>query len=129
MPMNPTDVMTQRPRRLGAPKSPSGRMFWGAHFVVKFVMLGLLAASVWCWAIIIDKTLLFSRSRKSMDQFEEVLLVRPVARGALPDAAPTADQRHGVRLRRGHARVEALVRGLEPRLRGPARSASTRCST
>ena len=33
-------------------------MFWGAHFVVKVVMLGLLAASVWSWAIIIAKALL-----------------------------------------------------------------------
>ena len=47
-------------------------MFWGAHIVVKFVMVGLLAASVWCWAIIIDKTLLFARTRRTMDQFEEV---------------------------------------------------------
>jgi len=46
-------------------------MFWGAHIVVKFVMLGLLFASVWCWAIIIDKTLLFTRSRRAMDRFEE----------------------------------------------------------
>ncbi|MGL4442159.1 MAG: protein TolQ [Alsobacter sp.] len=69
--MNPTDVMTQG---LGsvATEISLWSMFWGAHFVVKFVMLGLLAASVWCWAIIIDKTLLFSRSRKSMDKFEEV---------------------------------------------------------
>ena len=46
-------------------------MFWSAHFVVKVVMLGLLGASVWCWAIIIDKTLLFGRVKRSMDQFEE----------------------------------------------------------
>ncbi|MGL4495446.1 MAG: protein TolQ, partial [Beijerinckiaceae bacterium] len=47
-------------------------LFWQAHFVVKLVMLGLLAASVWCWAIIIDKTLLFARTRKAMDRFEDV---------------------------------------------------------
>src|SRR3954453_749158 len=47
-------------------------MFWGAHLVVKFVKLGLLAASVWCWAIIIDKSLLYSRTNKSMNRFEEV---------------------------------------------------------
>ncbi len=46
-------------------------MFWGAHIVVKFVMVGLLLASVWCWAIIIDKTLLFARIRRAMDRFEE----------------------------------------------------------
>jgi biopolymer transport protein TolQ len=47
-------------------------MFWHAHFVVKFVMLGLVAASVWSWAIIIDKSLFFRRSERAMDRFEEV---------------------------------------------------------
>ena len=47
-------------------------MFWGAHFVVKAVMLGLIAASVWTWAIIIDKALMFRRVSKAMDRFEEV---------------------------------------------------------
>ena len=47
-------------------------MFWAAHLVVKVVMLGLLGASVWCWAIIIDKVLLLRRAQREMDQFEEV---------------------------------------------------------
>jgi len=47
-------------------------LFWSAHFVVKLVMLGLLGASVWCWAIIIDKTLLFRRINTAMDRFEDV---------------------------------------------------------
>ena len=47
-------------------------LFWQAHFVVKLVMLGLLVASVWCWAIIVDKTLLFARTKRAMDRFEEV---------------------------------------------------------
>ena len=29
-------------------------------------MIGLLAASVWCWAIIINKTLLIRRARAAM---------------------------------------------------------------
>jgi biopolymer transport protein TolQ len=47
-------------------------LFWAADFVVKAVMLGLLAASIWCWAIVIDKTILFARSRHQMDRFEKV---------------------------------------------------------
>jgi biopolymer transport protein TolQ len=69
--MNATDVVTSGLSAPGAEIS-IWTMFWGAHFVVKIVMLGLLAASVWCWAIIVDKTLLFSRTRKAMDRFEEV---------------------------------------------------------
>jgi hypothetical protein len=29
-------------------------LFWQAHIVVKIVMIGLLGASVWCWAIILS---------------------------------------------------------------------------
>jgi biopolymer transport protein TolQ len=47
-------------------------MFLSAHIVVKIVMVGLLAASVWCWAIIINKTLLFAKVQRAMDRFEQV---------------------------------------------------------
>jgi biopolymer transport protein TolQ len=47
-------------------------MFWTAHIVVKLVMVGLLAASIWCWAIIVNKAVLFTRTRKAMDRFEQV---------------------------------------------------------
>jgi biopolymer transport protein TolQ len=46
-------------------------LFWQAHIVVKLVMIGLIAASVWSWAIIVDKMLLFRRVRAEMDDFEE----------------------------------------------------------
>ena len=45
-------------------------LFLQAHIVVKAVIIGLILASVWSWAIIVDKTLLFSRTRRSMDRFE-----------------------------------------------------------
>ena len=48
---------------------------WGlilqADFVVKIVMLILLAASVWCWTIIFDKLRRFHRLRGQADTFEE----------------------------------------------------------
>lgn len=47
-------------------------LFWQASWVVKLVMLGLLGASVWTWAIIIDKTLAFNRMRAALNRFEEV---------------------------------------------------------
>jgi len=47
-------------------------LFFEAHIVVKIVILGLLLASVWTWAIIIDKTILFSRIRRQMDRFEKL---------------------------------------------------------
>ena len=46
-------------------------LFLHADIVVKLVMLGLLVASIWVWAIIIDKTILYSRMRKQLDRFEK----------------------------------------------------------
>ncbi len=46
-------------------------LFLSAHIVVKIVMTGLLAASVWGWAVILDKTFTFKRSEKEADEFEK----------------------------------------------------------
>jgi biopolymer transport protein TolQ len=46
-------------------------LFLQAHWVVKTVMLGLLACSVWVWAIAIDKIFLYSRTKRAMDRFEQ----------------------------------------------------------
>jgi biopolymer transport protein TolQ len=67
--MNPADLASGA---LSAPAEVSlWGMFWSAHLVVKVVMVGLLLASVWCWAIIVDKSLLFARMQRAMDRFEE----------------------------------------------------------
>jgi biopolymer transport protein TolQ len=34
-------------------------------------MIGLLVCSVWVWAIAIDKTVLYTRTRRAMDRFEQ----------------------------------------------------------
>ncbi len=46
-------------------------LFWQAHIVVKLVMLGLVAASIWCWAIIVNKNIMFTKTRQAMERFEE----------------------------------------------------------
>jgi biopolymer transport protein TolQ len=48
------------------------QLFSNAHIVVKIVMIGLLAASVWSWAIILEKFFLFAKTRKETDKFEQV---------------------------------------------------------
>ena len=68
--MNPAEIATS-PLAGQAAEITIWTMFWGAHVVVKAVMIGLLAASVWCWAIIVDKTLLIRRTRRAMDRFDE----------------------------------------------------------
>lgn len=47
-------------------------LFLEAHIVVQTVMVGLMIASIWCWAIIVDKAILFARTRRQMNRFETV---------------------------------------------------------
>jgi biopolymer transport protein TolQ len=68
--MNPADVGQAA---LDAPANLSLiSLFLQAHIVVKLVMLGLVVSSIWSWAIIIDKVLLFGRIRRQIDRFEKV---------------------------------------------------------
>ncbi|PBC10809.1 protein TolQ [Mesorhizobium sp. WSM3859] len=47
-------------------------LFIQAGWVVKLVMIGLLCASIWTWAIIIDKLVAYSRMRMALNRFEQV---------------------------------------------------------
>ncbi len=46
-------------------------LFMRADIVVQAVMVGLLLASIWCWAIIFDKLLRLRKLNKSADAFED----------------------------------------------------------
>jgi len=65
--MNPLDVI--KPAATGG--FSFFELFMTAHPVVKFVMLGLLMASIWAWAIIIEKLFAFRRARREADRFEQ----------------------------------------------------------
>lgn len=57
--------------------APSGdhsiwALFWQAGWIVKLVMIGLLVASVWTWAIIVDKLIAYARMRSSLNRFEQI---------------------------------------------------------
>lgn len=47
-------------------------LFMQAGFVVKFVMLGLIGASIWTWAIVADKWISFGKFSRQLDQFEQI---------------------------------------------------------
>ena len=47
-------------------------LFIEASFVVQLVMAGLIGASTWTWAIIVDKTINYIRARHQFDRFEQV---------------------------------------------------------
>jgi biopolymer transport protein TolQ len=67
--MNPTDV-AQSVLPLTSSDLSIFTLFWQAHWIVKLVMIGLLAASIWVWAIVLDKTILYRRTRRAMDSFD-----------------------------------------------------------
>ncbi|MER9015287.1 MAG: protein TolQ [Mesorhizobium sp.] len=47
-------------------------LFMQAGWVVKLVMIGLLGASIWTWAIIVDKLVAYARMRLALNRFEQV---------------------------------------------------------
>jgi biopolymer transport protein TolQ len=68
--MNPADV-AQSALPLSSSDLSIFGLFWSAHYIVKAVMLGLLVCSIWVWAITVDKLLLFARTRRAMNRFEQ----------------------------------------------------------
>lgn len=47
-------------------------LFLQAHIVVQLVMVGLVIASVWSWAIVFEKTFAFRQARREADKFEQL---------------------------------------------------------
>jgi len=48
-------------------------LFLHADWVVKLVMLGLAAASLWSWTVILDKTFRLSKLNREADRFEDAV--------------------------------------------------------
>ena len=46
-------------------------MVWSSDTITKLVMIGLIAASVWSWAIILEKFALLRQVRRQSKKFEE----------------------------------------------------------
>jgi len=69
--MNPAAIPTSAGPALQADLSIVS-LFLDAHIVVQLVLIGLLLASVWSWAIIAEKMLLLARTKRETDSFEEI---------------------------------------------------------
>ena len=85
-------------------------LFLQAGWVVKLVMIGLLGASIWTWAIIFDKLVVLWPHAAGAQPVRADLLVGAIAGRTLPHAGRPQDLRHGRDLRRRHARVEEVLR-------------------
>jgi biopolymer transport protein TolQ len=46
-------------------------LFWQAHWMVKSVTIGLLGCSIWVWGIAVEKFILYGRTSRAMDRFEQ----------------------------------------------------------
>ena len=46
-------------------------LFMQAHWMVKSVTVGLIGCSVWVWAIAVEKFILYGRTSRAMDRFEQ----------------------------------------------------------
>lgn len=69
--MNPSSVTASSVPAIQADLSAL-TLFLEAHIVVQLVMLGLLLASLWSWAIIVEKMILLRRTKRETDDFEHV---------------------------------------------------------
>jgi len=69
--MNPAEVTKSAAPAISSDISVMA-LFLDAHIVVQLVMVGLLLASVWSWAIIAEKMMLLARTRRETNSFEQV---------------------------------------------------------
>jgi biopolymer transport protein TolQ len=67
--MNPAEVV-QQTLPLTSSDLSIFTLFWQAHWIVKAVMLGLVSSSIWVWAIVFTKFIMFARNRREFDAFE-----------------------------------------------------------
>jgi biopolymer transport protein TolQ len=63
--------MSEAPAALGADAFNAVSLFLNADWVGKIVMLGLAAASLWSWTIIITKTIRFASLNQAANRFED----------------------------------------------------------
>ena len=105
-------------------------LFMQADWVVKAVMIALLLASFWSWAIIFEKMLRLRSLKKSAQVVRGHVLVGRLARGSLRPGRRQAGRSDVEHLLGRHARMAPLgVQGpgaRAPRRAPPFASASSR---
>lgn len=99
--MNPNNLTSENLGEAPAAGFSFVELFLQAHIVVQVVMIGLILASVWSWAIVFEKLFAFRQARREADKFEQlfwsgqsldelyngIARSRPIAMGALFVAA------------------------------------------
>lgn len=99
-------------------------LFLQADWVVKTIMIGLLLASVWCWAVIANRSALYSRARRDMAAFDRAFaqgqsledLRRTQASAQRPDGLAAVLAAGMDEWDRSHELAAARPEGLKARL-------------
>ncbi|QQA41665.1 protein TolQ [Pelagovum pacificum] len=98
-------------------------LFARATIAVKFVMLLLIGASIWCWAVIIDKWLQFKRARREASRFDRAFWSGEPLDGLYEDIGPTPKGQSEkifasgmTEWRRSHRQDGELIAGAQARI-------------
>jgi biopolymer transport protein TolQ len=70
--MNPTDLAQEAIGPAPVHGVSFLELFLQAHIVVQLVMVGLIVASIWSWAIVVEKFFAFRRARAESEKFEHM---------------------------------------------------------
>lgn len=98
-------------------------LFMQADWVVKTIMAGLVLASVWCWAVIADRSALYRRARRDMAAFDRAFAagqsledMRDTYAKGTPDGLSAVLVAGLDEWDRSHAQHAATPHGLQTRL-------------
>jgi len=98
-------------------------LFARATFLVKIVMILLIAASVWCWAVIVDKWIQYGRARREAAIFDRAFWSGEPLDGLFDEIGPTPKGQSErifaagmIEWRRSHRQDGELIAGAGARI-------------
>jgi len=98
-------------------------LFARATIIVKFVMIALILASVWCWAVIIDKIVQYRKARREAEIFDRAFWSGEPLDGLFDEIGPNpAGQSQKIfaagmtEWRRSHKQDGNLIAGAQARI-------------
>jgi biopolymer transport protein TolQ len=98
-------------------------LFAHATFTVQLIMLGLIGASVWCWAVIVDKLIQYRRARREAEVFDRAFWSGEPLDGLFEQIGPNAKGQSQrvfaagmIEWRRSHKQDGGLIAGAQSRI-------------
>ena len=98
-------------------------LFAQATFAVQIIMFGLIGASVWCWAVIVDKVIQYRRARREAAVFDRAFWSGEPLDGLFEQIGPNPKGQSGrifaagmTEWRRSHKADGGLIAGAQSRI-------------